>query len=200
MRPPKVPQVGLTLLEIIVVLAITLLLAGLLIPAAKDLIDKSKADSLLETTEILRTACLRYNQDMGSYAIEDSGPPGSPVTDPQFRMLSLEPFPAVEKARWKGPYLNEPLMTANSPFGGQITVRSDLQWIPGDGFDLLGNGTVRLGPGNCVLFYGVPESIARRVDEALDPDFRAGWEWFKTGKVNWREGEDLLVIYLFSEG
>lgn len=88
---------GFTLLEMLVVLVIIGLLAGLVGPRLFGKVDESKVKTAQTQVKMLRGALETYRLDLGRFPSEQEGLSVlySPPVDPQL------------KSRWKGPYLDE---------------------------------------------------------------------------------------------
>lgn len=93
----KKQPTGFTLLEMLVVLVIIGLLAGLVGPRLFGKVDESKVKTAQTQVKMLRGALETYRLDIGRFPSEQEGLSVlySPPTDPQ------------SKTRWKGPYLDE---------------------------------------------------------------------------------------------
>lgn len=182
---------GFTFLELVVVIAILAVLAGILTPIAKSAIDDSRATKMAGVASTLSKAAQRYYFDTGSLSREHSDD-----TVAANRRLSSDPSGLGVKG-WKGPYLEAPLASAENPFGGTVRLLDTLDPASpgGPGFDLLGSGTPnRTGPGNCVRFDGVPMSIARLVDEELDRGVAGAWT--QTGSVEYDSSTQQLFVFV----
>lgn len=93
----KKPPAGFTLLEMLVVLVIIGLLAGLVGPRLFGKVDESKVKTAQTQIKMLRGALETYRLDIGRFPSAQEGLSAlySPPVDPQ------------TKPRWKGPYLDE---------------------------------------------------------------------------------------------
>ena len=88
---------GFTLLELLVVLVILGLLAGLVGPRLFDRVDESRVQAAQTQIKMLRGALQAYRLDVGRF----------PSTAEGLAALTHPPPEAV--ARWKGPYLEDDL-------------------------------------------------------------------------------------------
>ncbi|HKB15089.1 MAG TPA: prepilin-type N-terminal cleavage/methylation domain-containing protein [Planctomycetota bacterium] len=182
---------GFTFLELVVVIAILAVLAGILTPIAKSAIDDSRATKMEALASTLSKAAQRYFFDTGSLSREYSDD-----TAAANRRLSSDPTP-FGVAGWKGPYLEAPLCSADSPFASTVRLLDSLDAaIAGaPGFDLLGSGTPnRTGTGNCVRFDAVPMSIARLVDESIDRGVAGAWT--QTGAVEYEATSQQMFVFV----
>ncbi|MEO8388963.1 type II secretion system major pseudopilin GspG [Polaromonas sp.] len=87
---------GFTLLELLVVVVIIGLLAGLVAPRYFDSVSKSKSKIAKAQIESLDKALDQYRLDVGSY----------PTTEQGLNALSAQP---TGVAKWQGPYLKKAL-------------------------------------------------------------------------------------------
>lgn len=87
---------GFTLLEMLVVLVIIGLIAGLVGPRLFTRMDVSKVQTAQAQIKLLRGALETYRLDVGVFPSNEQG----------LRVLNFAPDEAVAKAKWKGPYLD----------------------------------------------------------------------------------------------
>lgn len=104
------PKAGLTLLEVMVVLAIIALIAGLAAPRLMDSFGRAKARSATIQMENLRSAVQLFYLDAGRYPSEAEGLPAL-TSAPQ----------GVQN--WRGPYLDGP-EDLNDPWNRPYIYRS----------------------------------------------------------------------------
>ncbi len=90
---------GFTLLEMLVVLVIIGLLAGLVGPRLFSKVDQSKITTTQTQAKMLRSAVENLRLDIGRYPTADEG----------LALLSKRPADAATAARWRGPYLDDAL-------------------------------------------------------------------------------------------
>ena len=96
-RPPYVSSGGFTLLEMLVVLVIIGLLAGLVGPRLFSKVDQSKVTTAQTQVKILRGAVENLRMDMGRY----------PTVEEGLALLNKVPSDPALAARWRGPYLDD---------------------------------------------------------------------------------------------
>jgi general secretion pathway protein G len=89
-------RAGFTLLEMLVVLVIIGLLAGLVAPRLFSRLDASKVQAADAQVKMLRTAVMTLQLDIGRV----------PSSEEQLTLLSSPPADAREAALWRGPYLD----------------------------------------------------------------------------------------------
>ena len=104
-RKPAIAAAGFTLLELLIVLVIVALLAGLVGPRLLDRLDSSKQTTAEVQVRMLRTALDTFRLDIGRY----------PTTDEGLALLAAPPTDPELRARWRGPYLEGAL--PNDPWG-----------------------------------------------------------------------------------
>ncbi len=99
---------GFTLLEMLVVLVIIGLLAGLVGPRLFKNVEKSNITTAQAQIKLLRGAVENLRLDIGRYPTAEEG----------LNLLSRAPADPAFAARWRGPYLDDvalPLDPWNSP-------------------------------------------------------------------------------------
>jgi general secretion pathway protein G len=110
-RPPTFHR-GFTLLEMLVVLVIIGLLAGLVGPRLFSKVDESKIKTTEAQIKMLKGALETYRLDVGTF----------PTTSQGLKVLYDPPLQENARALWKGPYLDEtiPLDAWNNSYQYQI--------------------------------------------------------------------------------
>ncbi|MBL9214842.1 MAG: type II secretion system major pseudopilin GspG [Opitutaceae bacterium] len=128
LRHPS-PQAGFTVVELMVVLGILAMLAGLAISNSDKIFGNSQqAVARIFVTESLKLPLTRYNIDTGSFPTTAEG------------LQALVSAPANRAERWRGPYIEAP--------GGRLPVdpwgEPYLYRYPGtknkEGYDVLSKG------------------------------------------------------------
>ena len=95
-RRPRALRGGFTLLEMLVVLVIIGLLAGLVAPRLFARLDASKVQATDAQVKMLRSAVMTMQLDIGRV----------PSAEESLTLLSSAPADAREAALWRGPYLD----------------------------------------------------------------------------------------------
>lgn len=106
---------GFTLLEIIVVIIVLALLAGLVAPQIFGRVSEARGATARTQIELLGTALDNYRLDNGAY----------PSTEQGLEALRVKPARAPIPANWRGPYLRKDV--PNDPWGRPYIYR-----FPGD--------------------------------------------------------------------
>lgn len=102
---PMSSRRAFTLLEIIVVIIVLALLAGLVAPQIFGRVGEARGTTARTQIELLSTALDNYRLDNGSY----------PTTEQGLVALTEKPTRAPVPAQWKGPYLRKAV--PNDPWG-----------------------------------------------------------------------------------
>jgi len=127
LTPTRLNRRGFTLVEILVVITIIVLLAGITITNVGKLFSGSQVDvAKLFVTQGMKTALVTYRLNMGSYPSTEEG------------LAVLVTAPSGKADRWRGPYIEGNKIPAD-PWGEPYMYRS-----PGvhnkDGYDLWSKG------------------------------------------------------------
>jgi Tfp pilus assembly protein PilE len=180
-------------MEVVVVIAVLSLLAGLIVPAFRSVQQDGQAAKILAVVDSLRKACEKHYADTGQYAYEYTPSSATVYADPSAHLLSM----TQTYAGWKGPYLDHPLTTADSPFNSTVYVyNTTANWASNGGFNLTGSaaGDTITGNGQLVVFYAIPEAVAERVNDALDKNIPG--DWMVTGRVEYLNSYYLTVFLM----
>lgn len=186
---------GLTLIEIVVVVAILAMIAGLLAPAVGNAMQDAKATKVLAVSDAVKKAAATHYNDTGTYAIEYSG---SSYSAGQYHQLSLK----QTTPGWEGPYMDHPLSSGDNPFGGFVYLYNNLTGgsAKPDGFDPTGAGsTTATGNGQFIGFGSIPENVAQLVDEAWDKNVPGDWK--SSGRVEYSSanGGTLMLLLMYEQ-
>lgn len=121
-------RAGFTLLEVVVVLAILGVLAGVLFPQLAGRTTQGQAANLASNLDVLADAIQTYRGDVNRYPSRltylPDAPPASGATDACGR-----PLPPGLAAAWGGPYLARRVNAAGIP-SGSATIRTTLRRVP----------------------------------------------------------------------
>ena len=96
---PALASAGFTLLELLIVLVIIGLLAGLVGPQLLERLESSKVTTTETQIRMLKTALDTLRLDIGRY----------PTTEEGLALLSNPPANPELRVRWRGPYLDSAL-------------------------------------------------------------------------------------------
>ncbi|MBI5432730.1 MAG: prepilin-type N-terminal cleavage/methylation domain-containing protein [Planctomycetes bacterium] len=182
----RAPHVrGFSLLEIVIAVALLATLAAVVAMRSGGAIDKGKVGAVLQSVDSLKTACVSYHADTGSFAWEYSG---YSATD---RKLSG----TQTAAGWAGPYLEAPLASGQNPWNGTIHVYATSATAGQAGFDVDGDGAVDVTSNSNMLYLSnVPATAAQSIDNALDKG--AAGTWSTSGRVTYTASGGVLRILL----
>jgi general secretion pathway protein G len=118
---------GLTLLELVVVILILALVAGLVGPQIFSRLTEARTTAARTQIELLGTALDSYRLDNGSY----------PTTEQGLQALRVKPSIPPIPANWRGPYLRKDVPL--DPWGRPYIYRFPGERNPG-GYDLISLG------------------------------------------------------------
>ncbi|MEJ2184672.1 MAG: type II secretion system major pseudopilin GspG [Gemmatimonadota bacterium] len=105
-------RAGLTLIEIMVVIIILGLLAGLVAPRILGRVSEARGETARTQLELIRVALDNYYLDNGRY----------PTTTQGLEALRTEPTSEPRPRNWRGPYLRGPV--PQDPWGRDYIYRS----------------------------------------------------------------------------
>lgn len=186
-------QKGFSLLELIVVIAVLIAIAGVVAPYVLGLLNDAKVQKVLETHARVSQAALEYRNDImaANPSFTKNDPTLVPLEDTTQHDLYYDPG----HKGWKGPYLTHPLTTKDHPSGGIIRLGNtgSFSGNPGDpvfavdGWKIQGYaGPVVLGHGSYLAFSDVDEEFAMKVDEAIDAKVQGSDFFFGSASADWR--------------
>jgi prepilin-type N-terminal cleavage/methylation domain-containing protein len=184
---------GFTLMEVVVVVAILALLAGVVVPVFRSAQQDGQASKILAVADTLKKATEKHFADTGRLATEYSPTTAGAYTGVAQHHLSM----TQTYANWRGPYLDHPLTRADNPFQDAVYVYPALNiGQTSGGFNLTGGGAnTHTSAGQTAVFYGVPQVVAERVDAALDKNIPGSWQ--TTGRVEY--SNNILAIFLMAQ-
>ena len=190
--PRSSPSGGFTLMEVVVVVAILALLAGVVVPVFSSVQQDGQASKILAVADTLKKAVDKHYADTSVLATEYSPTLAGAYTGAAQHHLSM----TQTYANWRGPYLDHPLTRADNPFQDAVYVYQGLNLTQtAGGCNLTGGSTnTHTGNGQTAVFYGVSSAVAQRVNDALDRNIPGGWE--STGRVEYNN--NILAIYLMA--
>jgi general secretion pathway protein G len=128
--PTRRLRAGFTLLEIIVVIAILGLLAGLAIANVDKLFGNAKLDIARQSITSMKVPLTTYRLDLGDYPATAEG------------LTALASAPSTRADRWRGPYVADgklPLDPWNEPYQYRYPGQKNK-----DGYDLWSKGPDRV--------------------------------------------------------
>lgn len=180
-------QSGFTLIEIVVVIAVLALLAGLALPMLGSTTNDARVTKILAGLDQQRKAVQRFHNDTRQYATERSDRTGESNHE-----LTMN----QRITGWKGPYLDHVLSQADNPFDDAVLIYPDLE--PAGGFDQDGDGrTDARGHGQIVVYRNVDRTSAEQIDGALDRGIPGDWN--RTGRVKWSDNTLYVLLYFVSQ-
>jgi general secretion pathway protein G len=122
-RAARRARPGFTLLELIVVIIVLALLAGLVAPQIFGRLSEAKSTTAKTQLELFGTALDNYRLDNGAY----------PTTEQGLEALRTKPVQGPVPLNWRGPYLRKAVPL--DPWGRPYLYRSPGERNPG-GYDL----------------------------------------------------------------
>ena len=185
----KVRNGAFTLIELLIVIAIAVIIAGGLVPLFSTTKQDAKVAKMLSLADTLKDACRRYYFDTGQLSIETGNAAQScPSAN---RQLSCD----SGVSGWGGPYISKPLSSEDNPWSSVTNLARSTQII----FDFDGDGSDNQVAGhycNYLEFGGDSTMIVKKINDALDKGVPGNW--MTTGKVEYDEVAGGARIYLFS--
>lgn len=195
MSNPKVRsnrRLGASRGELAIACGLLVALAGVVGPAGGKWTPQQKADQIVSATTSLERACFRHYADVRSTAIEFSGHDASVENYHELTHSLGHP-------RWTGPYIDEPLSSADNPCGGEVFLYGDLKGgvaSPAGGFDPTRSGRDTVtDKGQFVAFTQVPEDVARLVEKSIDGNLDE-FSWTTTGRCEYDARSQSLMVLL----
>jgi len=182
---------GFSLVELVITMTIMTILVGVVSMRANGMTDKARAAKIISTIEGLRTPVMMYNQDTNQLPREYSGYQGG-----TYHRLSIDPG----IANWDGPYIETPISRSWNPTGNLVHMYN--QAVPSysgnNGFDLDGDGTQDVDQFDAVtlVFWGIEESVAEKVDRAFDSSLSGTWT--DAGRVEYQTGSSRLNVMIYN--
>lgn len=203
MFPRKNQNLGFSLLELVVIVAILSTLAAVIAPSLSSFYKDSKSEQIVTMIDTLRDACMRYWQDNDCLPVESSTACFTTADNCTFnRRLSLEPTkkdpgnPCETDnllRTWDGPYIEEPLSSTRHPTGGIIRVSTD---FTGKTFTMIINATTEnpVAKGVFLELDQISAQMASEVELKMDPVNSA-----TNGRVLYNSSTSVLSILLIED-
>ncbi len=154
---------GFTLLELIVVIAIITVLAGILAPVVKSSLDDAKVAKVLALVDTAKKAaqtCYYHTDQFPRQGVNGVS-----------TYVDLTDNDTNAWANWKGPYLDNPLGVSSNPWGGDIYINNVTagEGASPDGYVNIGGFAAGANTdGGELVITGVPEARAEDIDLAMD--------------------------------
>ena len=157
-------QKGFTLLEVIVVVAILAILAGLVLPNFSGIIGNAKTTMVQGQLEKAREACFSFNADTGTWPNEYS----DNDADGYRQLTNGKEVSGSMIAGWDGPYLERSFVT--NEWGGVTRVLYDDprldSWVGHHSFSI--GGVVTTGEDCYLGLDNVPREVCKTLDKDID--------------------------------
>ena len=109
LMPLKTGESGMTLIELTIVMVIIGLLAALVIPQFRGVVDDAKLKSAQSEIQVFESALQRYSIDVGDY----------PATEQS--LIALWNADSLTSGNWRGPYVSKPKF--KDPWGNDYVYR-----------------------------------------------------------------------------
>ena len=180
---------GFTLMEILVALVLIGLMAGTLLPAVLNNVERGEVNRVHEDLEAVNTAAKAFKVDVQRWPGDLDDLVVQPATASSDSALTGGLYPTTLQARWAGPYLEIGSVTTGigTALGGTILSRMGLTAWNAENFV-----TIKV--------LNVSQADARTLSASVDGDTAVAYALDTAGKVRWRVGSggaDTL-IYLGS--
>lgn len=176
---------GLSLLEMVVAISIVVILAGIVVPIANNLIRDAKVAKVVDLFQSLSKAYRQYYVDTGQEPVH---------LDDFFHFVQNEDEPEG----WNGPYIDRYIDKGDSPSGSSVELQKG-----GFGFSIDGTNETDPAKTSYLVFYNLPEKIAREIDKVIDYGIGSAVGWESKGRSRYENlgggGPDkALLLYLFA--
>ena len=161
---------GLTIIEVIVVVSILAILAGVLIPSLSKQIYRTKLQAVVEDLKAIETASIQYYADVGSYLpLNDIGGFSTAANGPTYTHFVV----GDGQPGWNGPYLSK--ITDPSPLGGHYDI------------DVIGADAATIDLGTQTQLSTNFQPALERINEVLDGDgnLTAGVVWGDSNGIHY---------------
>lgn len=186
---------GFSLLELVIVLAVMTILAGVLVPIVKQVLDAAKVSKITALADTLANACRSYYKDTRLFATEM----GSSAMLEDHQLAYDQTTAPVPVLGWNGPYIEGPLLDAVLPFeGAKIELRPTLHGA-GTGYLLAGETGPRTESsyGQEIYIGPLRGSWAKKINDAFDGP-NEGTMGDKVGRVVFSSaGGESVSVYIF---
>lgn len=187
------PNSGATVIEMVVVISILVLFAGLVIPEVKNYFAEAKAAKMASVYQMVANGAIRLWSDTGEYGIENSSDAAQSAHQLFYAQSAI--------SGWSGAYIDHPLTPADNPYSLSVDLKNKLDVV----FDLDGDGSneVDADPpkkGNYLKFKfsgDLQDPILKKLDDMIDGKAGVtGENWHKIGRVK-IEG-DSIYMFIFT--
>ena len=188
---PNSNRAGFSLVVLVFSLSILTFLGGVVSMRASGMTNKARAAKIISMVESLRTPVVLYREDTGAWPIEYSNRTGANV-----HRLAFDPG----VTGWEGPYIEDPIRRSMNPTGGTVNLYNQIPngFTNSNGIDIDGDGTSDYAgtQGSIILFTGIDEEIAVKVDAAFDEGLAGTWS--DAGRVEYNTARRQLAVLVAS--